>query len=66
MAAKIVDVVTRPLEVRGHALRVGGSVGVAKIPFQAHDEESLLRHADLAMYHAKESGGTATSSSPSR
>ena len=57
VAAKIVDVITRPLEVRGHALRVGGSVGVAVYPFQAHDEESLLRHADLAMYHAKESGG---------
>ncbi len=53
VAAKIVDVITRPLEVRGHALRVGGSVGVAVYPFQAHDEESLLRHADLAMYHAK-------------
>lgn len=57
VAAKVVDIVTRPLEVRGHALRVGGSVGVAVYPFQAHDEESLLRHADLAMYHAKESGG---------
>ena len=57
VAAKIVDVITRPLEVRGHALRVGGSVGVAVYPFQAHDEESLLRHADQAMYHAKESGG---------
>jgi diguanylate cyclase (GGDEF)-like protein len=57
VAAKLIDVVTQPLRLRGHNLRVGGSIGVAVYPCQAHDEESLLRHADLAMYHAKESGG---------
>lgn len=57
VAAKLTDVVTRPLVLRGHTLQVGGSIGVAVYPCQAHDEESLLRHADLAMYHAKELGG---------
>ncbi len=65
VAAKIVDVVTRPLEVRGHALRVGCSVG-GGVPLPGARRGVPAGHADLAMYHAKESGGPATSSFPSR
>ena len=57
VAAKILEALMQPVHLRGHCLRVGGSIGVALYPAQARSEESLLRHADLAMYHAKELGG---------
>ena len=57
VAAKIVDAITRPLEVAGMPCAWAAAWAWRLFPFQAHDEESLLRHADLAMYHAKESGG---------
>ena len=57
IAAKIITAVLQPLTLRGRTLHVGGSIGVAVFPQQGHNEDSLLRHADLAMYHAKESGG---------
>ncbi|HEX9799023.1 MAG TPA: EAL domain-containing protein [Thermoanaerobaculia bacterium] len=44
-----------PLTVHGRELAVGASVGVAEMSPE-EDDEDLLRHADLAMYHAKEEG----------
>jgi diguanylate cyclase (GGDEF)-like protein len=57
IAAKLIDAVLQPITLRGHTLHVGGSIGVAVFPQHGHNEDALLRHADLAMYHAKESGG---------
>lgn len=57
IAAKLIAAVLQPLTLRGHTLHVGGSIGVAVYPHQGHNEDALLRHADLAMYHAKELGG---------
>jgi EAL domain-containing protein (putative c-di-GMP-specific phosphodiesterase class I) len=37
-------------------VRIGASVGVALSPDHAQDASTLLRNADTAMYHAKESG----------
>ena len=45
-----------PWRLAGHALRINCSVGVARYPQDAGDLEGLLRVADMAMYHAKESG----------
>ncbi|KAI5915651.1 EAL domain-containing protein [Thauera sp. 2A1] len=57
VADKIIEAVLRPLRLEGHCIRVGCSVGLATYPQQGHTEEALLRHADLAMYAAKEAGG---------
>jgi diguanylate cyclase (GGDEF)-like protein/PAS domain S-box-containing protein len=46
----------RPIEVRGVAIDVGVSIGVALYPQQGADAETLLRHADVAMYVAKRRG----------
>ena len=46
----------KPIEVRGVAIDVGLSIGVALYPQQAGDAETLLRHADVAMYVSKRRG----------
>ena len=57
VADKIIAAVLRPISLKGHCIRVGCSVGLATYPQQGHTEEALLRHADLAMYEAKQAGG---------
>ena len=46
----------QPLFIEGHELHVAASIGVSRFPDHAEDAEALLKCADLAMYHAKESG----------
>lgn len=50
---RIVAAVTQPLSLRGVSVRVTPSVGVSLFPEHGHELETLLRHADLAMYEAK-------------
>jgi len=47
---------SRPLNVDGHSLRLGGSIGITLFPTGGTDLDMLLQHADAAMYLAKESG----------
>lgn len=56
LARRIIDVMSQPFEVDGHVVHVGTSVGVAVAPGDGQDSESLLRHADLALYRAKSDG----------
>jgi diguanylate cyclase (GGDEF)-like protein len=56
LARRIIDVLTRPFEVDGHVVHIGTSVGVAMAPTDGEDSETLLRHADLALYRAKSDG----------
>ena len=56
VAEKIVEGLRRPIRVEELDLDVSGSVGVALYPAHSEDPEMLLRHADVAMYAAKESG----------
>ncbi|WP_371919487.1 putative bifunctional diguanylate cyclase/phosphodiesterase [Pseudomonas sp. SDI] len=48
-----------PFDLKGNAVLVTGSIGVALCPQHGADGDSLLRHADTAMYAAKESGRNA-------
>jgi diguanylate cyclase (GGDEF)-like protein len=45
-----------PHRIDGNELFVTASIGVALFPKQGANASELLRHADLAMYHAKNSG----------
>lgn len=49
----------RPFDLNGNAALVTGSIGVARCPQHGADADSLLRHADTAMYAAKEGGRNA-------
>ncbi len=56
-AEQIVTTISQPLGVEGLLLDVRASLGVAVSPPNSHDAMGLLRHADIAMYAAKGSGG---------
>ncbi len=47
---------SRPLEFKGHKIAVSASIGVALYPEHGEDAETLLHHADQAMYQAKNQG----------
>jgi len=53
---KILSLVSRPVTVAGHGVSATPSIGVAMFPRDGEDSAGLLRHADLAMYSAKEHG----------
>jgi diguanylate cyclase (GGDEF)-like protein len=54
-AARIGAALREPFAVDGMRFDLEASIGIAMYPQHAHDFESLLRSADVAMYLAKES-----------
>ena len=55
-AAQLAASMHVPIKASGIALDVGVSVGIAVYPLHANDAQSLLKHADVAMYAAKRRG----------
>jgi len=53
---RLLDAVAVPTSFEGRAIRVSGSIGVTLFPGDSREAEQLLRHADQAMYKAKENG----------
>jgi len=53
LARKIQAVFQQPFQTGGHILGVTASIGISLYPFDGEDAESLLKHADIAMYLAK-------------
>ena len=56
VAQKAIDLVNEPIEVKKHVCQVGASIGISICPDDGADAETMLRHADIAMYKAKEKG----------
>ena len=56
VADKVLRSLARPYVLAGQEARSSPSVGVALFPGDGKDGESLLKHADTAMYHAKSQG----------
>ncbi len=56
IAHKIIRAVSKPVLLAGHEVHVGASVGISLFPNDATDFDALLKHADTAMYKAKEMG----------
>lgn len=48
--------VAQPLYLKGHSINLSVSIGVSLYPQDGTDFDTLLRHADAAMYRAKDSG----------
>ncbi len=53
---RLLHAVAEPVETSGFVLRVSASIGVTLFPQDATDFDNLLRHADHAMYQAKQAG----------
>jgi|GEM_PF-1043951 len=56
VAKKIRHALCQPIDLGKHGLTVTTSIGIADYPEHGSEEEALLKNADAAMYHAKESG----------
>jgi diguanylate cyclase (GGDEF)-like protein len=56
VARKIITAVARPYQIANQDVRVTASVGVSVYPVDGLDEPSLMKHADIAMYRAKDVG----------
>ena len=57
IAEKILQVIAEPQRLEnGTSLQIGASIGVSFFPDDAPDAETLLKHADEAMYAAKRQG----------
>jgi diguanylate cyclase (GGDEF)-like protein/PAS domain S-box-containing protein len=52
----IMDAIAAPVTVEGHNFFLTCSLGVAKYPTDGDNPELLIKHADIAMYRAKQSG----------
>jgi diguanylate cyclase (GGDEF)-like protein/PAS domain S-box-containing protein len=53
---RVLAAIAEPIMLDGSAFYVTGSIGVSTYPGDAATAASLLSHADIAMYRAKESG----------
>lgn len=57
-AERLQAALRRPFHLLGHEVYSGASIGMAFVNNPADTAEDLLRNADLAMYAAKEAGGS--------
>lgn len=53
---RIMESIAQPLTIEGHEFFISGSIGVAVYPADGETPEELIKHADIAMYRAKETG----------
>ncbi|WP_331344872.1 putative bifunctional diguanylate cyclase/phosphodiesterase [Cellvibrio sp. UBA7661] len=58
IAEKVIKAIEQPAEINGHEVVVGCSVGIAIYPQAGRDADTLLKHADMAMYKAKQEEGS--------
>jgi diguanylate cyclase (GGDEF)-like protein/PAS domain S-box-containing protein len=60
VAQKVIETIKRPYEVEGEQgpakVTIGVSIGISLIPQNGLDAMQLIKHADMAMYKAKERG----------
>jgi diguanylate cyclase (GGDEF)-like protein/PAS domain S-box-containing protein len=57
-AQKLMQLLEEPFEVDGHEVFVTASAGITLFPVDGEDPDTLLKHADTAMYRAKDAGRT--------
>jgi len=55
-AERFMDAMTARFVIQGHSLSIGCSLGISIFPEHGADSETLIKHADAAMYSAKDIG----------
>jgi diguanylate cyclase (GGDEF)-like protein/PAS domain S-box-containing protein len=53
---RLLEVISRPVTLHNQAVSVSASIGISIYPEDNTDPDTLLRHADQAMYQAKQEG----------
>ena len=53
---RLLDAASTPIQIDGHLLKVSASIGVTLYPLDDAEPDQLMRHADQAMYLAKQAG----------
>ncbi len=53
---RILEYLSASFHLRGKSLFISASVGISVFPEDGQDSETLIKHADTAMYRAKEEG----------
>ncbi len=56
VAEKIQHVLAEPLDIDGHMLQIGSSIGISVYPHDGDNVDALMKAADAAMYDAKAKG----------
>jgi len=56
IAEKINEVLKDPFDIENNELYVSASIGIAIYPRDGTNMDSLIKHADIAMYHVKDTG----------
>lgn len=56
VAQRLIEELSRPIDLDYHQVNTGASIGISIYPHDGITPESLLKRADLAMYKAKRSG----------
>ena len=56
LAQAIIAEISRPVDLHGHTVQIGASLGMAFYPEDGGDTEELMKRADVAMYAAKAAG----------
>ncbi|WP_426177485.1 sensor domain-containing protein [Massilia sp. TWR1-2-2] len=59
VAGSVMHAVGQPMKVLGQEIALSASIGISIFPSDGHDVDTLMRHADVAMYHAKQNGRNA-------
>jgi diguanylate cyclase (GGDEF)-like protein len=58
VAQRITKSLAQPFQLGAHRAVIGVSIGITVYPTDDHDVDELLKHADIAMYGAKQQGGS--------
>ena len=58
LARRILSSLAHPFRIGSREIFINASIGIAVYPFDGKNLETLLMHADTAMYKAKEQGGS--------
>lgn len=56
LLVRVLEVISKPITLNDQEIQVFASIGVTTYPQDCVDAEQLLRHADQAMYTAKQAG----------
>jgi diguanylate cyclase (GGDEF)-like protein/PAS domain S-box-containing protein len=56
LADKLLQAISTPFTIQGNEIRIGASIGIAVYGLDSPTAETLLSHADVALYRAKAEG----------